>query len=157
MEDRGSRPAEPVRGRSRLGWALWLGVLCVGCVAPSATERDQLRDQVRGYHDDMRWRRYGEAAQYLPQPRRKRFLEQVDDLKDDLEIADYELVSVTTKAEGRVQVRVAFDWESKRTGLLRRTEVVEVWVRAAGSWMLAESHHAKGEKLPFLDGDSGEK
>jgi len=131
--------------------------LLAGCFVHPPTEREQLRDQMRAYHDNMRWRRYGEAASYLPQPRRKRFLEQVDDLKDDVEISDYELLSVANQGQDRVQVRVAFDWQSKRTGLLRRTEVDEVWVRVGEAWMLSEMHHRKGEPVPFLDGSSGEK
>jgi hypothetical protein len=123
-----------------------------GCFVPPPNEKESLRDQVRSYHDALRWRRFAEAATFLPPDRRGRFLERVDGIKDDIEVSDYEVQSTApSAATGTIEVRIAIEWQSKRTGLLRKTELRESWRRVKDGWLLAESRHASGDHLPVLE------
>jgi hypothetical protein len=127
------------------------------CFLPSSTERENLQDEVRSWHEDLRWQRYAAVAQRLAPEERQRFAARVQGLKDDFEVSDYEILAVQPAGEGAVEVRVAFEWQSKRTGLLRRGELSELWRRTGSNWLLAATRHAAGEQLPFVEGENPEK
>jgi hypothetical protein len=134
-----------------------LAALAGGCALPSASERDALQDTVRMYNEDLRWSRFSDAVLCIVPARRQRFLDQARVLQEDIEFANYELLGVEPRGEGRVQVRVQFEWTSRRTGLLRKTEIIELWARQGGAWLLADSRVERGEKLPLLDRPDGDK
>src|SRR5262249_17489391 len=125
-------------------------LLLFGCFVPSPTEKEALRDQVREWHDDIRWQRFAAASLRLPPARRESFLAQTRALKDDVGMADYEILSVQPAGDGRAQVRAWFDWEAKKAALLRHTELAELWQRVGADWVLMEVKLEKGEMLPFL-------
>ena len=125
-------------------------VALAGCFVPSPNEKEALRDQVREWHDDVRWMRYPAASMRLPPARRQRFLEQTRALENEIGMADYEIISVLPAGDGRAQVRASFDWEAKQTALLRHTELFELWQRVGNDWVLVDVRLEKGEPLPFL-------
>ena len=131
-------------------------LLASACFVPPVSDKENLKDQARTFNDYLRWRRYGDAAMLLPPGDRPRFLARARDVADDFEVADYEVVSTAPAAQGMVEVRVGFDWESKRTGLLRHTEVAELWGRVGKEWVLAAVRQLRGEPVPLLGGDGAE-
>ena len=85
-----------------------LAFAVTGCFVPSPNEKEALRDQVREWHDDMRWQRFSGASLRLPPARRAHFLSQTRALENDIAMADYEIISVLPAGDGRAQVRAAF-------------------------------------------------
>jgi hypothetical protein len=120
------------------------------CFVPSPNEKEALRDQVREWHDDVRWQRFPAASMRLPPARRQRFLDQTRAMENDVGMADYEILSVQPAGDGRAQVRANIDWEAKQTALLHRTELTELWQRVGADWVLVDVKVEKGEPLPFL-------
>jgi hypothetical protein len=135
---------------SRPRRSLVLALALAGCFVPSPSEKEALRDQVREWHDDVRWQRFPAAALRLPPARRQRFLEQTRTALNDIGMADYEILSVQPAGDGRAEVRASFDWEAKQSALLRHTEVAELWQRVGSDWVLMGVKLEKGEALPFL-------
>src|SRR5262249_9785105 len=125
-------------------------LVLAGCFVPSPNEKDALKDQVREWHDDVRWQRFPAASMRLPPSRRQHFLEQTRALGNDIGMADYEIVSVMPAGDGKAQVRATFDWEAKQTALLRHTQLAELWQRVGNDWVLVDVNVEKGEPLPFL-------
>ena len=123
--------------------------LLAGCFQPGT--REVLQDEVRNYHDALRWRRFGEAALHLPPARRPGFLDRAAKVAEDVQIADYEIRQVAQLSETRVEIHAALEWESRRTGLVRKTELAELWERKGSDWILVETRQLGGEKLPFFD------
>ena len=125
-------------------------LLLAGCFLPSPNEKEALRDQVREWHDDMRWQRFPAASLRLPPARRQHFLDQTRAMENDVGMADYEITSVLPAGDGKAQVRASFDWEAKQTALLRHTVLAELWQRVGSDWVLVDVKVEKGEPLPFL-------
>jgi hypothetical protein len=121
-----------------------------GCFVPSPNEKEALKDQVREWHDDMRWQRFNAASMRMPPARRQRFLDQTRALSDEIGMADYEILSVQPAGDGKAQVRASFDWEARQTALLRHTELAELWQRVGSDWVLTDVKVEKGEPLPFF-------
>jgi hypothetical protein len=122
-----------------------------GCFLPSPNDKEAAEDTVRVYHEDIRWSRFSDAMMRIVPALRQRFMDQASALKDDIEFANYELLSVRPAGQGRIDVRTTFEWTSRKTGLLQKTEVLEHWQRIDRVWQLAETRIAGGEKLPFFD------
>jgi hypothetical protein len=131
-------------------------VVLAGCFVPSTNEKDDLKVQARVFNDFVRWRRYADAAMLLAPGERPRFLAQARAIADDFEVDDYEVLGTAPTPQGQVEVRVAFDWESKQTGLLRRTEVGELWGRVGKEWVLAALRHRGGQAVPLFGGQASE-
>ena len=127
-----------------------LALALAGCFVPSPNEREALRDQVREWHDDMRWSRFNAASMRMPPARRQRFLDQTRALENDVGMADCEILSVQPAGDGKAQVRAAFDWEAKQQELVRHTELSETWTRVGSDWVLTDVRVEKGEPLPFF-------
>jgi hypothetical protein len=135
-------------------------LLCLlsGCVNPHTTDpKEILRDSVRSFNDALRWQNFSEAISYLPPERRQRFLDHANNLRDEVEISDYEITSSQPKGPERVEIRVQMQWQSKRSGLLRKIELTELWQKGPGDWVVIDLRQRGVERLPLLDVPYGEK
>jgi hypothetical protein len=128
-----------------------------GCMVPPASEKEILRDDVRDFHEAVRWQRFGDAAVRVATEQRARFLDRLARLRGDAELSDYEITNVQPEAPDRVAVGVRLEWQSKQTGLLRATSVLERWRREHRQWFLYTSRVVDGEALPWADLEIGEK
>lgn len=127
-------------------------LFAAGCFTGAGySSRDRLTEAAREYSSSIRWGKLDTAASHLPKEERKRFLDRFGRLEDELEIADYELVSIDVDAgRGRGTARVDYQWSLKRRGLVQKTSVEQVWTRKDGEWLLASETRVRGAPLALF-------
>ncbi len=124
--------------------------LAAGCFQRQSRSETLLHD-VRHYHEGMRWRRYEDAAAHVPPSSREDFLDERDELDDDLNIAEYEIkrLKINT-ADDTALVQVKLRWHLDSEGIVHDTVVEQVWERRDGTWYLVEEHRKRGAAMPGL-------
>lgn len=112
-----------------------------------------LLDDVRGYHDGIRWEKFAQAAVRLPPPERDAFIEEREALAEDLRIADVELLRVHFVGNGkmRAKVLVRYTWLLDSRGIVHKTWAHEVWARRGKRWMIEKNQRSRGEPMPGLE------
>lgn len=126
-------------------------VSTAGCGASRLKRANHLLDDVRGYHDGIRWGKLGQAAVRLPKAEREAFVNEREELADDLRIASYELVRVRyAKGKMRAKVRVQYVWHLDSRGIVHKTWANQEWERQGKRWILQDEHRAHGEPMPGL-------
>ncbi len=121
-----------------------------GC-ASSPKRAEMLLDDVRGYHDGLRWHRLNLAVLRIAPPEREEFMAEREELVDDLRISDYEIVRVHYREKGvRAQVTVRYTWFLDSRGLVHRTTARELWERRGKRWLVVEEHRLRGKPMPGL-------
>jgi hypothetical protein len=124
-----------------------------GCITGMGySTLDQVTNAAREYNNDVRWGRFAEAARHLPSDERQRFVDRHSSLENDLEIADYELVSIEVdKKKQSAQARVDYTWALKTRGIVEKTTTRQKWERRDSDWILAAEERVKGAPLVLFD------
>jgi hypothetical protein len=127
-----------------------------GCGA-AQREPEPLDEAVRLYNDGLRWQRFDEAASRLPADRRDDFLDQRDQLHDDLRISEYDVIRVRYDGkQRRAKVQVKYTWYLESRGVVHETHAVQTWHRGDEIWVLRSERHLRGEVMPGLEGSDEE-
>jgi hypothetical protein len=127
-----------------------------GCGA-AQREPEPLDQAVRVYNEGLRWQRFDEAASRLPADRRDDFLDQRDQLHDDLRISDYDVIRVRYDGkQRRARVQVKYTWYLESRGVVHETHAVQTWHRGAEIWVMRGERHLRGETMPGLKGSEDE-
>jgi hypothetical protein len=138
-------------------FAVWAFALLVpGCIAGAGySTKDRVTSAAREYNDGVRWGKYEEAAAHIAKDRRDKFIERHKALEDELEIADYELVSIeidkSDRKHEKVTARVDYTWTLKRVGLVEKTTTRQIWEEHDGDWLVAREERIKGSPLTLFD------
>ena len=126
-----------------------------GCVLMDYSTKDRVTMAAREFNDGVRWGKYDQAAIHIPKEQRERFLERHRRLDDELEIADYEMVSLeidkTDRKKPKVTARVDYTWTLKNVGLVERTTTQQQWEERDGSWMVVREERVKGSPLTLFE------
>ena len=129
---------------------LVVSALAGGCVS-NAKRANMLLEDVRGYHDGLRWQRFAQAVLRLPLAERDDFLEERDELAEDLRIGDWEIVRVNyTREAKRAKVVVKYTWHLDSRGIVHTTTATERWERRGKRWIVLEEERTRGEPMPGL-------
>ena len=129
--------------------SLWL--LCAVTWAACAggnSRGDRLMNDLRAFHEGIRWRRYDQAADFVPLPARDRFMAGREALDDDLRVADYEIERVKWRGDRDVTVQVRYTWHLDSRGVVHETVVEESWFKAGKGWILQGEERKRGEPMP---------
>lgn len=122
------------------------GIAACGA-APKSSET--LMDSVRGYHDGLRWQRYPTAASMIPPAERDLFLDERDEIADDLRISEYEVMRLSVDdAQDRAVLRVRYTWHLDSKGIVHDTTAEQTWERFGKRWLLVEEARVRGEPMP---------
>ncbi|HWN71001.1 MAG TPA: hypothetical protein VNM90_25335 [Haliangium sp.] len=136
----------------RASLLVFVVVSCVAGCGAAQREPEPLDQSVRVYNDGLRWQRFDEAASRLPADRRDDFLDQRDQLHDDLRISDYEVIRVRYDGkQRRAKVQVKYTWYLESRGVVHETHAVQTWHRGAEIWVLRGERHLRGETMPGLE------
>ncbi len=121
-----------------LACALALGA--GGCKSPVAASDKDLLDVVERFHHDIRWKYNQQAAARVPTHRAADFLEQLEDMKDDLNITGWSV----RKVEGlpdpdpkrkRVAIRMHLEYFLMPSTVMREVTVEQVWEQIEDAWV----------------------
>lgn len=132
----------------RISFSLVLG-LALGCGAPQK-EADNLAESIRSFNDGVRWQRYAVAASKIPPKQRGQFVDEMDELADDLHITDYEIVRVDARGSREARVQVKVTWYRDSEGIVRDTTAVQTWERHGKSWYMVDASRQRGAEMPGL-------
>ena len=116
-----------------------LGFSLFACAAPNASE--SLRASVGNYNQSLRWKRYTNAARFLPAEKRADFLQQYLSVEDDLHVQSVEVRSVSTyEREGQQVADVVLVAEAYLlpSTVVKKTTIVQTWELQNGHWELVE-------------------
>lgn len=111
-----------------------------------------LMDAVRTYNEGVRWERFTAAAATVPARERDAFLDEREELADDLRITDYEVVRVKDKGPDAADVQVKMIWYQDSVGTVRETWARQRWERQGKAWRITGEHLVRGDDMPGLDG-----
>jgi hypothetical protein len=120
------------------------------CGAASPKNADLVAD-IRGYSDGMRWRDFNAAALRLVPARRTVFMDQREQLDEDLRIADWELKRLTySEDRNRAEVHIEWTWLLDSRGIVHTTVTRQAWSRHGKNWILDREERLRGEPMPGL-------
>jgi hypothetical protein len=124
-------------------------LLCLtACGARPRSET--LMDAVRTYNDGVRWERFSAAAAVVPPREREAFLDEREELAEDLRISEYEVVRVKDRGDG-ADVQVKLTWYRDSVGTVRKTWARQRWERQGSSWRITGEERVRGDDMPGLD------
>jgi len=133
-----------------LGLGLGLGLVAACAHAPRG---EGLMDTVRTYNDGVRWQRFTAAAVAVPPRERDAFLDEREELAEDLRITDYEVVRVKDTGGDVADVQIKVTWYKDSEGTVHDTWARQRWERQGKAWRITEERKVRGEDMPGLDGD----
>jgi hypothetical protein len=141
------------------GELLLLGALSIlavlsGCMAMDTSPRERLVLAQREYTDGIRWSRLDDSVQKLPADKRVGFVDRHKALEEDLEVADWDLVSIDLDDKSKVRtakVRVQYQWILRNQGIVRKTTTRQDWEDRDGKWTLVREERVRGTPLTIFD------
>jgi hypothetical protein len=110
-------------------------------------------DAVRTYNDGMRWSRFAAAASAVPARQRDAFLDEREELAEDLRITDYEVVRVKDTGDA-ANVHIKLTWYMDSEGTVRETWAAQSWERHGKAWRIVDERRVRGYEMPGLDGEA---
>jgi len=133
-------------------------VLVAGC-ASKQRQGDELMDSVMTYNEGVRWERLAAAATRVPPAERDDFVDERDQLAEDLRISDWEIKRVRQRGERRAEIHVKYTWYRDDEGIVHETHAMQRWERRGRAWLIVGEERLRGDEMPGLtDGpeDEGE-
>ena len=132
-----------------LGLALIVPALGAGCgAAPKRGE--ELMDSVLTYNDGVRWGRFAAAASRVPPAERPDFVDERDELADDLHISEWDVVKVEQVTEDQARVQIKYSWFLDSVGTVQHTQALQRWQRSGKAWVMVDERRVRGEEMPGL-------
>jgi hypothetical protein len=115
---------------------------------------EPLPDSVRIYNSAVRWQKFQDAASRLPPDQRDDFLDDRDQLAEDLRVDDYEVIRMRTSKDGRrAKVQIKYTWHLDSKGIVRTTHTVQDWQRYGKVWVMAMERQLRGDEMPGFEED----
>lgn len=121
--------------------------------APRRTE--SLMESVMTYNDGVRWERLPVAASRVPPAEREDFIDERDQLAEDLKITDWEVVRVRSDERG-AKVHVKYTWYEEEIGTVHETHALQRWRPLGQAWVIIAEHRLRGEEMPGLPEEPAE-
>jgi len=132
-----------------VGGALaFLVVTLVGC-AGGYNQSDRLQRRVDQFNNQVRWGRYFSAAEFFgdDEARQTWLTSRREWGRQDLHIADYEVVDSTEGDDGTTIVRVVVSWYRLSQSELQTTMFAQRWRLEGREWQLLSEEVEEGTPL----------
>jgi len=129
-------------------------VACLAAVScggvPKQTE--PLIVHLRSYNEAVRWQKFDTAALNVPLLEREDFLDEREELGEDLRIVDFEIKRVRFRDERKkARVDVQYTWHLDSLGIVHKTVTRQIWQRFGKTWLITKETHVRGEPMPGID------
>jgi len=123
-------------------------VTTAGCGA-GQRRTENLMEDVRGFNQGIRWNKHPQAALRIPPKEREDFLDEREELEDDLRISDFEIQRVRyNKARTKASVNVRWEWLLDSRGILHKSTTNQKWRLHGKRWLMIEEKLVRGEPMP---------
>jgi len=119
-----------------------------GC---AAQKQDMLMQNVKDFNNNLRWKRYDHAAQYMPADMSEAFTETMEKDDENLSITDFEFKEIVASPDGNsLKVKVKIAWHKKNEGVEKKAVLTQNWKKGGtGTWYMA-SMEGEGPWKPEL-------
>lgn len=135
--------------RTMVAGGVVAATLAAGC-GGAARMGESLVDTVTAYNQGVRWGRFPAAAAHVPPGERSTFLDQRDELAEDLRITDYELVGVEQTGSRSARVHVKYTWFKNSEDIVRETHADQQWEQLGKAWIIVDERRLRGAEMPGL-------
>jgi hypothetical protein len=125
---------------------VWIALLGACGHAPRG---ESLLDAARTYNDGVRWERFAAAAVAIPPAEREAFLDERDELAEDLRITDCEVVRVKDEGDSAT-IQVKLNWYLESEGIAHDTWAKQTWEHHGKSWRIVAEERVRGDAMPGL-------
>jgi len=126
-----------------------IAVLVMSACAGRAQRTTGFMSAVRAYNDGLRWDRLTSAASFIPPAEREEFLDEWEELEDELCIDDFEITRVKFgERQNRAFVHIKYTWHLDSKGIVHTTTSKQSWERRGSRWRMAEERRLRGESMP---------
>ena len=119
-----------------------------GCAATANAKA--LQASVKGFNENLRWKRFTSAASFVPPDKRNKFIAHYSGLERDLFIQDLEIRNVhllnqpseesPNEAIRKAQVVVMAEYYMLPSTVVKRQPVTQEWEFRNGNWQMVESN-----------------
>jgi hypothetical protein len=122
--------------------------LLLACATP-AKHTENLVDTSYRYQEGLRWQRFDDAAVFVPPEEREDFLDERDQLAEDLRIDDYEVTRVKLRRQqSEAIVQVKYTWHLDSVGVVHETTTEQAWQRKGVRWVIVSEVRKHGPAMP---------
>ena len=120
-------------------WFVLTLFMAINACAPNQLyQRKDLDAALLKYHQNFRWGRLKQAAQYVQPQLQADFVQSWLKHWDDMELHNVEVLSLIEKENGDVvEVAIKVQWIDQTTMNLKEKILQETWVRTKDGWLLA--------------------
>lgn len=132
------------------GWVLVV-VVAGGC-GMAGQRRTPLIDHLREFNESVRWSQFDKAALSVPPLEREDFLDERDELAEDLKIDDFLIKRMRFRHERTwARVDILYTWHLDSRGIVHKTTSRQIWEVTGKSWTITKETRVRGEPMPGLD------
>jgi hypothetical protein len=140
--------------------ALLISFALIGTAGCGAGQRrtENLMDDIRGFNQGIRWHKHPQAALRIPPKEREDFLDEREDLEEDLRIADFEIQRVRyNNKRTKASVNVKWEWLLDSRGVLHKSTTKQNWQLYGKRWLMVKEKLVRGEPMPGVPDPADEE
>lgn len=131
--------------------ALGIVLAATGCMSTTQRREDTLVRQARMFNDDWRWARWDAMTTAMTRDDATAFRTRVENIEDQLVLADFEVTSVTfASGSDEATVVAKFEWYLKNDPRLRATTVEQRWEHRDGDWRVVKLRRTRGDRFGLV-------
>lgn len=131
-----------------------LFLVCGGLLAcgGSLKRSHDLNYDVRAYNEGVRWAKLPQAATRILPSEREAFLDEREELEEELRIDDFEIMRLKMVGKGQdyANVQIKWTWHLDRQGIVRSTTSRQKWRRYGSRWIMLREAHVRGYEMPGI-------
>lgn len=107
---------------------------------------------IRAYNEGLRWDKLPQSAIRIPPAERDAFLDEREQLQDELRIDDFDITRLKTegKSKDRANVQIRWVWHMDREGIVKETTSKQSWKRRGSRWLMLHEVFVRGDEMPGL-------
>ena len=107
---------------------------------------------IRAYNEGLRWDKLPQSAVRIPPAERDAFLDEREQLQDELRIDDFDITRLKTEGEtkDRADVQIRWVWHMDREGIVKETTSKQSWKRHGSRWLMLHEVFVRGDEMPGL-------
>jgi hypothetical protein len=135
----------------------WIVIVALASAATAAgcgstQRREPLTHHLRNFNESVRWQQYDKAAINVPVLEREDYLDEHEELAEDLRINDFEIKRMRFRNERQMaRVDVEWSWHLDSRGIVHKTVTRQIWQVVGKMWLITRETRLRGEPMPGVD------
>lgn len=124
--------------------------LSTGACGASRKRTADLVYDIRTYNEGIRWNKLPQAAVHILPQKREAFLDEREELEEELRIDDFELqrVKMSDDKQESALIQIRWTWHMDSEGIVKTTTTRQKWRRFGSRWLMVAEHHVRGDEMP---------